>query len=163
MAIEYDLDCATRLPSIALAERLADAGKKTGVFDAAASGQAVVNLRVGVLTRLGTWVCVTASGPLHPRHTIVSGLGFTPTVGVGFRLAKGVEVSAQQDDMIQLVAPLLEEVDGDAVLHCQLEAIWLLRRDGELILSGDDDLWRFQRLALVAPPYRRETFSMVPN
>ncbi|MFD5722541.1 SitI3 family protein [Streptomyces sp. NPDC127036] len=163
MAIEYDLDCATHLPSIAIAERLADAGKETGVFDTTASGQALVDVRAGVLTRLGTWVCVTASGPLHPRHTIVAGLGFTPTVGVGFRLAKGVEVSDQQDDMIRLVTPLLTEVDGDAVLHCQLEEIWLLRRDGELSLSADDDLWRFQRLALVAPPYRRETLSMVSD
>ncbi|MEW2043957.1 SitI3 family protein, partial [Streptomyces sp. NPDC005534] len=91
---------------------------------------------------------------------IITGLGFTPTVGVGFRLAKGVEVSDQQDDMIRLVTPLLERIDGDAVLHFQFEQIWMLRRKGELSLSEDDTLWRPQRLAVVTQPYRRESHSM---
>ncbi|MEW1566286.1 SitI3 family protein [Streptomyces sp. NPDC093509] len=160
MAIEYDLDCATQLPPLEVARRLEEIGKETGVLDASATSEQLVNVHEGVLTRLGTWICVIDDGPLQPWHPIITGLGFTPTVGVGFRLAKGVEVSDQQDDMVRLVTPLLERIDGDAVLHFQFEEIWLLRRNGELSLSENDTLWRPERLAVVTQPYRRETHSM---
>lgn len=72
-------------------------------------------------------------------------------------MGKGTETSDQQDDMILLIARLLEWVDGDAVLQYRYEEVWLLRRNGELILNEGDDLWRPKRLALMTQPYRRET------
>lgn len=157
MAIEYDLDCATKLSANEVATRLEEIGKDTGVFDASVKSERLMD---GALTRLGTWVRVMKQRPPQPWHPVVSGLGFTPTVGVGFRMAKGVEVSDQQDDMLRLIVPLLERIDGDAVLHFQFEEIWMLRKSGELSLNEKDDLWRPQRLALVTQPYRRETHTM---
>ncbi|WP_432215891.1 SitI3 family protein [Streptomyces hygroscopicus] len=58
-----------------------------------------------------------------------------------------------------MTSGLLGRVAGDAVLHFQFEAIWLLRRGGELSLSERDDLWLPQRLAVVTQTYRRATHA----
>ncbi|MEV0641123.1 SitI3 family protein [Streptomyces sp. NPDC050619] len=160
MAIEYDLDIATGSSADAVAAWLTEIGKRIGVFDASITGEQLAAKGVFVYTSLGTCVTVIQQRPPHPWDPIVAGLGFTPTVDVGFRMGKETGTSDQQDDMIRLVAPLLERVDGDAVLHFQFEEIWLLRKNGELSLNEDDDLWRPQRLALISQPYRRETHSM---
>jgi hypothetical protein len=157
MAIEYDLDCATGLSANEVATQLEEVGRATGVFDASVTSE---RLMAGVGTRLGTWITVVTPRPPQPWHPIVVDLGFAPTVDVAFRMAKGVEVADQQDDMIRLVAPLLRRVGGDAVLHFQLEQVWLLRKNGELSLNEDDDLWRPQRLSLVTQSCRRETHTM---
>lgn len=155
MAIEYDLDCATPSSAPDVALRLAETGRETGLFDASVTGERLVE--EGAVTRLGTWVRVVTSRVPQPWHPVVTAFGFAPTVGVRFRMAKGVEVADQQDDMVRLVASLLTRMSGDAVLHFQYEVVWLLRKDGELSLSERDDLWRPQRLALVPQPYRRLT------
>ncbi|MBY8343277.1 hypothetical protein LXH13_27485 [Streptomyces spinosirectus] len=158
MAIEYDLDCATRLSALDVALPLAETGRETGLFDASVTGERLVE--EGAVTRLGTWVRVVTPRPPQPWNPVVTAFGFTPTVDVRFRMAKGVEVADQQDDMIRLVAPLLTRVGGDAVLHYQYEVVWLLRKDGELSLSERDDIWRPQRLALMVQPYHRQTRTM---
>ncbi|MFE2061862.1 SitI3 family protein [Streptomyces sp. NPDC059467] len=163
MAIDYDLDIATSASAVEVAARLAETGRGNGVFDASVTVERLTERGVFAVSRLGTSVTVLPQPTPHPWHPIVEGLGFTPTVGVGFRMAKGVDVSDQQDDMIRLVAPLLEKVDGDAVLHFQYEVIWLLRRNGDLSLNERDDLWRPRRLAMVTSPCRRETHSMEPE
>ncbi|MGW2646760.1 SitI3 family protein [Streptomyces sp. NPDC001393] len=160
MAIEYDLDIATRSSAAEVATCLAEIGRLLDVFDTSVTGEQLADKGVFGYTRRGTCVSVIQQRQPHPWHPIVAGLGFTPTVGVGFRMGKDTETSDQQDDMIRLVAPLLERVDGDAVLHFQFEEIWLLRKNGELTLNEADDLWRPQRLALMAQPYRRETHTL---
>ncbi|MFF4401633.1 SitI3 family protein [Streptomyces sp. NPDC001480] len=157
MAIDYDLDCATRSTVDEVAGRLLAIGRGVGVFDGSVTRDGLME---GTGTRLDTWVRVLRHGPCHPWHPVVAGLGFTPTVTVAFRMAKGVEVSEQQDDMLRLVMPLLAQVDGDAVMHFQFEEVWLLRRNGQLTLNEQDVLWRPQRLALVPGPYRRQTHIM---
>ncbi|MET7696936.1 SitI3 family protein [Streptomyces sp. NPDC005485] len=129
MAIDYYLDCATMLSANGVAAQLEEVGKDSGVFDAPITSNRLMD---GALTRLGTQLRVMTERPPQPCHPIVSGLGFTPTVGVGFRMAKGADVSDQQDDMLRLVVPLLDRIDGDTVLHFQFEEIWLLRRGAEL-------------------------------
>jgi hypothetical protein len=158
MAIEYDLDCATHLSALDVALPLAETGRETGLFDASVTGERLVE--EGAVTRLGTWVRAVTPRPPQPWNPVVTMFGFTPTVDVRFRMAKGVEVADQQDDMIRLVAPLLTRVSGDAVLHYQYEVVWLLRKDGKLSLSERDDIWRPRRLALMAQPYHRQTHSM---
>ena len=86
-------------------------------------------------------------------------LGFSPTVDVGFRMDKFTDMSAQKDDMIRLVSTMLDRVPGDAVLHFQYEQVWLLRHNGEVTLSEEDDIWPPQRLAAVHQPYRRATHA----
>ncbi len=72
---------------------------------------------------------------------MITDLGFSPTVSVVFRLDKQGEIADQQDDMIRLISGVLDRVPGDAVLHKDLEQIWLLRRGGDLSVSEQDDLW----------------------
>lgn len=158
MAIEYDLDFATRYSADEVATRLADIGRQTGILDPSVTGVRLV--AEGAETRLGTWIRVIEPKPPQPWNAIVNDLGIVPTVDVGFRLGKENESSDQQDDMIRIVAPLLDRVDGDVVLHFQFEEVWLLRRGGELTLHKDDDLWRPARLAIVSQPYGRETHIM---
>ncbi len=155
MAISYDLEYATESAAGEVAALLAETGKDIGVFDAAVSVELLVGS--GVNTWHGTWIRVAQMRTPQAWHPVVADLGFTPTVSAVFRMAKGVEVSDQQDDMLRLVLPLLEQIDGDAVLHCQYESIWLLRKNGELSLSENDDLWRPHRIPFVTQPYRRET------
>jgi hypothetical protein len=112
MAIEYDLDCATPLSAHDVALRLAETGRETGLFDASVTGERLVE--EGAVTRLGTWVRAVTPGPPQPWNPVVTAFGFNPTVDVRFRMAKGVEVADQQDDMIRLVAPLLTRMSGDA-------------------------------------------------
>jgi len=155
MAISYDLEYATDSPAAEVAAQLAEVGKGIGVFDATVDPELLLD--PGANTRHGTWIRVTEVRPPQSWHPVVADLGFTPTVSTVFRMAKNVEVSEQQDDMLRLVLALLERIDGDAVLHYQYESIWLLRKNGELSLSGNDDLWRPHRIHLVTQPYRRET------
>ncbi|MEU6222632.1 SitI3 family protein [Streptomyces sp. NPDC047042] len=155
MAISYDLECATESSATEVAARLAEIGKGIGVFDATVTPDLLLD--PGVNTRHGTSIRVTQERTPHPWHPVVADLHFTPTVSAAFRMAKGVEVGVQQDDMLRLVLPLLEQIDGEAVLHFQYESIWLLRKNGELILSENDDLWRPHRISFVLQPYKRET------
>ncbi|WP_405733094.1 SitI3 family protein [Streptomyces sp. NBC_00028] len=155
MAISYDLEYATESSPAEVAARLAEIGKGIGVFDATVTPELLVD--PGVNTRQGSWIRVTQVRPPQPWHPVVADLHFTPTVSAAFRMAKGVEVGDQQDDMLRLVLALLEQVDGDAVLHYQYESIWLLRKNGELSLSENDDLWRPHRVPFVTQPYKRVT------
>ncbi|MEU4082939.1 SitI3 family protein [Streptomyces aureus] len=160
MAIEYDLDIATQSPASEVASWLAEIGRESGVFDESVTGEQLTEKGVFAYTRRETCVSVLQQRPPQPWDPIVTHLGFTPTVGVGFRMGKEADTSDQQNDMIRLIAPLLDRIEGDAVLHYQFEVIWLLRRNGELSLNERDDLWRADRLALVPRPYRRETHTV---
>lgn len=157
MAISFRVEFATSSSKCDVAAQLDEVGKNVGVLPPSSSPESLTG--EGTTSRLGTWIRVTEDRP-QPWSPVVTELGFTPTVTVVFRLAKGVEVSDQQDDMIRVVSPLLERVAGDAVLHLDLETIWLLRRRGDLSLNERGDLWTPRRLALMSQPYRRETHTM---
>ncbi|SDC22762.1 SitI3 family protein [Actinokineospora iranica] len=92
-------------------------------------------------------------------NPIVTDLGFTPSVSVGFRMAKMIDIAPQQDDMVRLAIGLLGRVPGDAVLHSEFDQIWLLRRGRELLLSDRDDIWPLHRLALAPRPCRRAALT----
>ena len=155
MAISYDLECAAESSAADVAARLAEIGRGLGMFDATVTPELLTG--PGMNTRHGTWIRVTQERSPQPWHPVVADLHFTPTVSTTFRMAKDAEVSAQQDDMLRLVLVLLEQVDGDAVLHYQYESIWLLRKNGELSLSENDDLWRPHRIPFVTQSYKRVT------
>ncbi|MDT7797847.1 MAG: hypothetical protein QOI78_1280 [Actinomycetota bacterium] len=91
---------------------------------------------------------------------MVTDLGITPTVAAGFSLYKQDKIAEQQDDMIRLVAGLLQDVPGDALLS-GMDTIWLLRPNGDLTVNEQDDIWPPRRRAALRQPYRRatETFA----
>lgn len=152
MAISYSLELATQSSAEQVAREL------HAFADVLGEPTADHGLLDGTATRHGTWIRVVKHNPPE-WHAVVTDLGFTPEVMVVFRLDKDSDSGPQQDDMIRVVSGLLNHVSGDAVLHFQLEIIWLLRRDGELTLNERDDLWPPERLALLSQPYRRATYS----
>lgn len=156
MAIAYSLEMATPLPAAQVAGELHDVARAHGLFDAAVTTELI--LEEGVAARLGTWIRVVDANP-GPHDPVTEDFGFIPTVRVAFRLDKFTDSRSQQDDMIRLVSGLLDRAPGDAVLHFQYEQVWLLRQNGELSVSEDDDIWPPQRLAAVHQPYRRATHA----
>lgn len=156
VAISYDLDMATPLPAAHVARELHDAAQSIGLFDASVTLEQVLN--EGAATELGTWIRVYESKP-RPWNAVITDLGFTPAVSVVFRLDKEGEISDQQDEMIRLVSSVLDRVPGDAVLHKDLEQIWLLRRSGDLNVSEQADLWPPHRLSALSHHYRRATLA----
>jgi hypothetical protein len=88
---------------------------------------------------------------------VVTDLGITPSVRVAFVFDKEADLAGQEDDVIKVVAGLLQQVPGDAVLLYHDEIIWLLRRGDDLSLNERNDLWPPRRLAVVSQPYRRAT------
>jgi hypothetical protein len=154
VAISYSLELATPASPAQVAADLRAIGSGLGLFGGSVTPQRLLD--DGATTVLGTWIRVIETNP-PGWNPVVTDLGFTPSVSVAFRMDKETEISVQQDDMIKTVSRLLDQVSGDAVLHSGYEAIWLLRRGGDVSLSEQADLWPERRLAAVAQTYRRET------
>ncbi|MFI5584445.1 SitI3 family protein [Amycolatopsis sp. NPDC051758] len=156
MAISYSLELAARSSSETVASEIRDVATGLGLFDPAVTAEKV--LEQGAATKNGTWIRVVGTKP-RPWNPVSADLGFTPTVSIAFQLDKERDISEQQDDVIRLVSGLLARVGGDAVLHHQFEEIWLLRRDGVLTVSEQQDIWPPQRLAALSQPFHRQTHS----
>ncbi|TVT56695.1 hypothetical protein FNH05_08045 [Amycolatopsis rhizosphaerae] len=152
MAIAYNLDMATSFTKEQVADEVLDSGRNIGIFDT--SVQVEQLLEKGALASLGTWIRVYEPR-IRPWNPVAADFGFTPTVSIVFRLNKEDRMSEQEDDMIRLVSRLLDRVPGDLLLHWDYEHIWLLRRNNDLSVSEDPDLWPPQRLTLLAQPYHR--------
>lgn len=155
MALDYDLDLGTTASASQVAHELRGVAVATGMVDASVTPELI--LQEGAETARGTWIRVIEANP-RPWNAVITDLGFTPTVSVGFRLDKTDPVTAQ-DEMIRLTSGLLDRIPGEAVLHFQYEVIWLVRRGGELSLNERDDLWPANRLASVSQPYQRKTHA----
>jgi hypothetical protein len=156
MAISFTLDIATSVSAPEVARALHRIGTAAHVFSHSVAAKEILD--DGATTRLGTWVRVVEATP-RPWHPVITDLGFTPTVSVTFRLDKEGRISDQQDDMIRMTSDLLSEVSGDAVLHQELETIWLLRRDNDVTVSEQEDLWPTPRLAILGSSARRVTHT----
>jgi hypothetical protein len=156
MAIEFTLALRTPLPTAEVASELQQVAQTLGLFDATVTPESLLD--EGAETVHGTLIQVIDAYP-RPWNPVLEDLGFNPTGTVEFRQDKFTDMSVQDDDMILLTSGLLDRVPGDAVLHFQYEQIWLLRRDNELTLSEDDDIWPPERLAAVHQPYRRATHA----
>ncbi|MEU3566770.1 SitI3 family protein [Kitasatospora sp. NPDC006786] len=167
MAISYSLELVTPWAPVRVARRLVDVARPMRLFVVPATAPATVPatadtlLADGALTVHGTWIRVTPLKPTPWGDPRIGGRVFTPTVSVAFRLGKTTDVSGQQDDMIRLSDALLARVPGDAVLHLDQEDVWMVRRDGELILGERSDSWPPDRLATVSGSYRRRTYEFV--
>ncbi|GHG23328.1 MULTISPECIES: SitI3 family protein [Amycolatopsis] len=155
MAISYDLEMATSSSPEQVARALLDAGRPLRLFEGSVTPEQVS--RDGAVTPLRTWVRVYERNPA-PWSPVVTDLGITPTVAIGFGIYKHDRIPEQQDELVRLVTGLLDRVTGDAVLS-GMETIWLIRRDGELILNDRDDIWPENRLATLPRPYRRKALA----
>ncbi len=155
MALSYDLDLATSSSPEQVARAVLDVGRPSGLFQGAATPEQLST--DGAVTPLKTWVRVyeRTAAPWSP---LVTDFGITPTVAVGFGIYKHERIPEQQDDLVRVATGLLDRVTGDAMLS-GMDTIWLIRRDGELILNDRADIWPEHRLATVRLPYRRKALA----
>jgi hypothetical protein len=153
VAIDYRFVLGTPEPDGRVAGRVADAAHAVGLLDDAATA---ADLLAGTVTTRGTGIRVRAtSAPL--REVVADTFGFVATITVAFRPGHADPHHVQEDDVVRLVAALLDQVPGDAVLYRDSDgAVWLLRRNGELSVHTSSEIWTPGRLALLTPPYRRE-------
>ncbi|HEX3785325.1 MAG TPA: SitI3 family protein [Pseudonocardiaceae bacterium] len=154
MAIEYDFVAGTPVPVKQVIADVQEVMRAWGMVGAEVVPDLVLD--EGATTGSGLWIRVLDANP-RPWDPVIQDFKFTPTVRVAFRLDKVADTTAQTDEMVRLVAGLLERISGDAVLHLGYELIWLLRLNGDVSLNERDDLWQPQRLAAITQPYRRAT------
>jgi hypothetical protein len=156
MAISYTLSVATTWPSAQVAGELHRAAVDLALLPAS-TGETQI-LDPGVVTASGTRLRVMATPP-HPVDPVLAGLGFRPTLTTTFRFDKFRDLEVQTDDMVALVADLLDHVPGDLVLHHQYETIWLLRRGDDLSIGDRDGMWPPHRATLLGRPHHRRSLS----
>jgi hypothetical protein len=155
MTISYRLEIATPLPLVQVARELVEVARLWGLFDPSVSPERV--REDGAVTNLETWVRVYDATP-ESWYSIVTDLGITPTVGIGFQLHKHDKIFEQQDDLVRLASGVLDRIPGDALLS-GMEQIWLMRRDGDLSVNESDEIWPPHRLAALRQPYHRATHT----
>jgi hypothetical protein len=156
MSILYSLEVATSATADEVAARLHTIAVRAGIVGPGVTPPAL--LADGAVTRTGLWVRTVRSDP-RPYNPMITELGIVQTVGVACRPDGHHDVPLQLSEMVWLSLALLAEVGGDAALHREYEAIWLVRRDGVLTVSDDDDIWPADRLAMVPRPYTRAPLS----
>ncbi|WNG13621.1 SitI3 family protein [Cystobacter fuscus] len=128
MALEYDLDLATRMAPTQALEELASKIPGLGwgedrsfLFDES--------------------VQITAAESLAITQSIIrDGFHFTPTLGVGFRHINNSDWDRFKDTTLQAVALLLEH-SQDAVLLFNGETIVFQRLEGKLTFNSGYRLW----------------------
>jgi hypothetical protein len=112
---------------------------------------------------------VLASGQLVSVRRIERHLGTThddfgidPALDVDFYVNQRAEpgdldalLAQQEAEMVTIALALLDRLPGDAVLHREYDQVFLVRRDGRLVLSDDPDVWMDDLLPLVTQPYQR--------
>ncbi|MFI1097329.1 SitI3 family protein [Streptomyces sp. NPDC020917] len=156
MAISHSFSIATTMPAAEVAEALKDRGADIGILAGTVTPELLLD--PGAVSEHGTWIRVVVTRP-QPWSPLVTDFGITPSVRVAFVLDKEADLAVQEDDIVHLVAALLERVPGDAALEFHDEIIWLLRRGGDVSLNERDDLWPPRRLAVMRQPYRRATYA----
>jgi hypothetical protein len=121
----------------------------------------------GVVLRAGMWC---RSGAARPSNVpwpppVEEDFGVVRSCWVVFRENGDLDRFRQRDEMIWLIAGLLQRLPGDMALHYENEIMWMVRRNGQLYVSERDVNWPAERLALVPPPYQRARlrFSDVPD
>ncbi len=103
----------------------------------------------------GLLVVSYAPRPLPFTGPVEEAFGFVPAVHVLFRFDKFADFPRQRHDMVRLVAVLLDDVRGEAVLTFDGEVVWLLRTGGRLTVSDREHFWTPELLALLPHPYTR--------
>ncbi|WP_123821462.1 SitI3 family protein [Kitasatospora cineracea] len=115
--------------------------------------------RSGVPTTHGMTVRVSKPSPA-PFDIIEDEFGIPSKILIWLEPDKDEEFADQDEDVVVLVAGILEETSADVVLIHNYETVWLIRRGGELILHERPTLWPDRRLALIKGEYRRESLRL---
>lgn len=155
MAIEYHLDLGGPMSADTVGEVFAQTAAAQGMLD---DDQHRFD-RDGAVLRSHQLVSVHASEPSVYLPVVEGLFGFTPAAFVIFRVQAHDDPVEQRQDMIRLVAAVLKALAGNAWLAFGGEISRLVRLDGRVTVSADDDFWLPEVLALL-PPHDRAT---LPN
>lgn len=157
MAVSYHLEFAAPVTVERLAARFVALATRNGLLPAEASADDLTG--DGVVLRAGMWCRAVEARPRTvPWPTpLEEDFGIVATCWTVFRVdSNRGPVPAQQDEMVWLCAGILAGIEGDAALQYQNEVAWLVRRDGRLVVSDDDEIWTAQRLGYLPQPFERE-------
>ncbi|MEV7124343.1 SitI3 family protein [Kitasatospora griseola] len=110
----------------------------------------------GAPTALGMRVSVD-SPDLLPSGAVAEAFGVPENVRIWVEPSRGELAIRQEDDLVALIAGLLDETVVDIAVTYDYEVGMLIRKGGELTLHEDPLLWTEHRLALIRGTYRRES------
>lgn len=154
MAIDFHYNLGSPATADRVAATVLDLGGPQRVVPAGTTTDDL--LGDGTTLRAGAWCRVTTPRPRSWPSPLESDFGVDTACWVTFRLVPSNGSTVwQQDEMVWLVAGLLAHLAGDAALHFQYEVLWLLRKEGRLVVNERDDIWTPERLALLPQPYER--------
>jgi hypothetical protein len=99
---------------------------------------------------------IVAAGDLNPMSRAIhrEELGIDPNVSVQLTLRKSGDSPLAMTNMLRGVLAVLRKVSGDAVLVALGGQVFLLRKEGKLLLDkATTGLWTQERLELVGMPH----------
>ena len=128
-----------------------------------------LNVCIEKLNRKGVLISADASGlrtvayrlKKNEPSYIAADLGIEVSMHILFRLTSCEDRERQKKRLLRATIELLRHVEGDAALLFNGEVVWLLRKEGELTLNSDTDLWRPEFLALVTLPYHMKDLPIL--
>lgn len=137
MALEYNLDVETELTPVEV--------------------QAVIlsgtDLKLNGDCLEGNGVVASISETGYRSESVMKYFGFTPTVSIAMRLDKFEQRDEGRNSVIRIVSLLAKSIPGDMVLLFNHEYVYLLRKDGKVILNSyDKKLWNTEMLSLLDLP-----------
>jgi hypothetical protein len=140
MAISYYLDMATDIAPAELIDLV------SGALSLAKRSPTELDVP-GVLVR------ADASSRLG-REMIEEAFHFVPSVNIGFRMLKDIELRHGANlSMLRICNVLLERTQADMVFLCDNERPELLRVGGRLAICNADGFWRPSFLDCISLPY----------
>ena len=139
-------------PLTRLAEEVRAAATRTDLLARVAEADDPADAHV----HLAGGVMVQVDRPfVSGEDPFVADFGMARAATVDATFDRDGDFDDQVDELLQLLFALLSAVGGDAVLHYDYAEVWLVRREGRVVLSDDDDIWTPDRLALVTVPHER--------
>ncbi|CAM3658161.1 SitI3 family protein [Kibdelosporangium persicum] len=108
--------------------------------------------------RSGAYFDVDAA-EYDPPDPVEQSFGFPPTVEIYFGLKKVADFDAQETDVLRVSLGVLDRIPGDALVHYQHELVWLLRKNGQLTINDDPEMWPPGQRALITQPYEAAPLS----
>jgi hypothetical protein len=109
------------------------------------------------------WCRVTTARPRPFPDALEEEFGIVHTCWVVFREDGDHDRFGQRDQMVWMVAGLLGRLPADAALHYQYEVLWLVRKEGRLVVNERDDIWTPGRLAMLPSPYERAALAFADS
>jgi hypothetical protein len=128
------------------------------------AGQELVAPGAGSADLLGQGVPLTSRLQVHVQtvpvrnDSVRTDFGVDSEAVVTLWVDRRAERDAQEAHVATIATGLVERIPDDLVLHRDYEVVYLVRRDGEVVVSEADSWW-VDLIALVPPPYEKKQLT----